>query len=101
NAVPSIEEQPSSPEPRNRGRESAPSQSEENQRRLTSAATTDIAIIGMSGRFPEADNVHEFWSNLAGGKNSISEIPTDRWDHRKFYDPSGQRLDKTSSKWGG
>ena len=27
----------------------------------------DIAIIGMSGRFPGARNVEELWSNLAGG----------------------------------
>ena len=34
--------------------------------------THGIAIIGMSGRFPGAQNVEEFWRNLAGGVESIS-----------------------------
>jgi acyl transferase domain-containing protein len=33
---------------------------------------TDIAIIGMSGRFPGARNVAEFWRNLRDGVESIS-----------------------------
>lgn len=31
----------------------------------------EIAIIGMSGRFPDAANVREFWGNLIDGKESI------------------------------
>ena len=34
--------------------------------------TGDIAIIGMSGRFPGARNVAEFWENLRNGVESIS-----------------------------
>lgn len=34
-----------------------------------------IAIIGIACRFPGADNVEEFWSNLADGVESISRIP--------------------------
>jgi non-ribosomal peptide synthase protein (TIGR01720 family) len=33
---------------------------------------TEIAIIGISGRFPGAANPAEFWRNLAGGAESIS-----------------------------
>ncbi|MBL7938098.1 MAG: amino acid adenylation domain-containing protein, partial [Flavobacteriales bacterium] len=32
----------------------------------------DIAIIGMSGRFPGAENVEQLWKNLLAKKNSIS-----------------------------
>ena len=32
---------------------------------------TAIAIIGMSGRFPGAQNVREFWQNIAAGVKSI------------------------------
>ncbi|NND71973.1 MAG: SDR family NAD(P)-dependent oxidoreductase [Rhodothermales bacterium] len=32
---------------------------------------TEIAIVGLSGRFPGAGNVAEYWSNLAAGKESI------------------------------
>ena len=31
-----------------------------------------VAIIGMSGRFPGAENVEDFWANLVDGKESIS-----------------------------
>lgn len=42
-------------------------------------ANTDIAIIGMSGRFPLANNLKEFWGNLVNDVDCITE-PTDRWD---------------------
>lgn len=32
----------------------------------------EIAVIGMSGRFPGAKNVDEFWMNLKNGKESIT-----------------------------
>ena len=32
----------------------------------------EIAIIGMSGQFPGAGNVNEFWNNLRDGKESIA-----------------------------
>ena len=31
-----------------------------------------IAIIGLAGRFPGAENVEEFWANLVAGRESIS-----------------------------
>ncbi len=65
------------------------------------SAATDVAVIGMSGRFPEADNVNEFWNNLINGKNSIKEIPKERWDTDKYYDPSYNAKNKTYTKWGG
>jgi acyl transferase domain-containing protein len=34
----------------------------------------DIAIVGMSGRFPGARNLDEFWHNLAGGVESITRF---------------------------
>ena len=37
----------------------------------------DIAIIGMSARFPGADSVDEFWRNLASGVESISFFSED------------------------
>lgn len=33
-----------------------------------------IAIIGMSGRFPGAENIQEFWGNLCNGVDSISKF---------------------------
>src|ERR1700739_203045 len=33
-----------------------------------------IAIIGMAGRFPGAENVEEFWQNLLDGKETVSSF---------------------------
>lgn len=41
---------------------------------------TDIAIIGMSGRFPGARNLAEFWTNLRNGVESISFFHDDELD---------------------
>jgi acyl transferase domain-containing protein/acyl carrier protein len=32
---------------------------------------TEIAVVGISGRFPGASNVNEFWENLKAGRESI------------------------------
>ncbi|MBV9391012.1 MAG: type I polyketide synthase, partial [Verrucomicrobia bacterium] len=37
----------------------------------------DIAVIGMSGRFPGAPNVETFWANLCAGVESISRFSAD------------------------
>lgn len=41
-------------------------------RSLRSHDTHDIAIIGMSGRFPGANNLQTFWENLKNGVETIS-----------------------------
>jgi acyl transferase domain-containing protein len=38
-----------------------------------------IAIVGMSGRFPGAGNVDQFWQNLLNGVESIAPIDDDEW----------------------
>ncbi|MCC7502590.1 MAG: amino acid adenylation domain-containing protein, partial [Flavobacteriales bacterium] len=40
----------------------------------------DVAIIGMSGRFPGAENVEQLWKNLLDKKNSISTWTADELD---------------------
>ncbi|MFS0873157.1 SDR family NAD(P)-dependent oxidoreductase [Paenibacillus xylanilyticus] len=65
------------------------------------AKPLDIAIIGLSGRYPEAQNLREFWKNLRDGRDSITEIPADRWDHSLYYDADKRKPGKTNSKWGG
>ncbi|MFY0578026.1 SDR family NAD(P)-dependent oxidoreductase [Cystobacter fuscus] len=68
------------------------------------ARTRDIAIIGMSARFPQADTMDAYWENLRSGKNCITEIPSDRWALDAFYEPDKERAianGKSYSKWGG
>ncbi|WP_198291983.1 SDR family NAD(P)-dependent oxidoreductase, partial [Janthinobacterium sp. CG3] len=61
----------------------------------------DIAIVGLAGRYPQADNVQAFWDNLKNGKDSITEIPPERWDHGLYFDPDRDKPGMTYSKWGG
>ncbi len=61
----------------------------------------DIAIIGLSGRYPDARNVMEFWKNLTQGKNCIREIPPDRWNWRDYYSEEKGVPGTIYSKWGG
>ncbi|WP_415943141.1 amino acid adenylation domain-containing protein [Streptomyces sp. 067-1] len=60
-----------------------------------------VAIIGVAGRYPQADDVTEYWRNLRAGRDSVEEIPADRWDHGLFYDPDKSAPGKTYGKWGG
>ncbi|WP_308287941.1 non-ribosomal peptide synthetase/type I polyketide synthase [Streptomyces hilarionis] len=61
----------------------------------------DIAIIGVAGRYPQADDVEEFWRNLRAGRDSVEEIPADRWRHERFHDERKSLIGKTYGKWGG
>ncbi|MGZ4032675.1 MAG: beta-ketoacyl synthase N-terminal-like domain-containing protein, partial [Tumebacillaceae bacterium] len=38
---------------------------------------TDIAIVGMAGRFPGANSVEEFWNNLVSGVESVTDLSDD------------------------
>jgi acyl transferase domain-containing protein/enoyl-CoA hydratase/carnithine racemase/acyl carrier protein/NADP-dependent 3-hydroxy acid dehydrogenase YdfG len=62
---------------------------------------TEIAVIGMAGRFPMAKDVDSFWDNIASGRNCISEIPPSRWDTRDYYVEGQPGLGQSNSKWMG
>ena len=61
----------------------------------------DIAIIGLSGRYPQAQNLEEYWDNLLKGKDCITEIPKSRWDWRAYFSEDKNQSGKHYSKWGG
>ncbi|MGY0064532.1 amino acid adenylation domain-containing protein [Streptomyces sp. LZ34] len=61
----------------------------------------DIVIVGVSGRYPRADDLPEFWRNLREGRDCVEEIPKDRWDHSLYYDPDPRTTGKAHAKWGG
>ncbi|WP_369932934.1 SDR family NAD(P)-dependent oxidoreductase [Xanthomonas tesorieronis] len=61
----------------------------------------DIAIVGLSGRYPGANDLHAFWQNLSAGRDSVSEIPLSRWDHGRYFHPDRTLKGAVYSKWGG
>jgi polyketide synthase PksN len=60
-----------------------------------------IAIIGMSGRFPQARNVEEMWQILQEGCCAVTEIPDCRFDWRDYYGDPALDSRKTNGKWSG
>jgi len=64
----------------------------------------DIAIVGMSCRFPGAENIDDFWKNLCNGVESISFfseseldfIDPDLWKHPNYVKAGGvlSQIDK-------
>lgn len=60
-----------------------------------------IAIIGMSGQFPQAPDLQTFWENIATGKDCITEVPPSRWSVEQYFDPDPSAPEKSYSKWMG
>lgn len=87
-----------------------PAMPQENSPRLQHKTDTDssskeqedIAIVGVSCRYPGADTLEQYWKLLRNGSDMVTEIPMERWDWRDYYDsdPSRAREGKSYSKWG-
>ncbi|MGY3837443.1 SDR family NAD(P)-dependent oxidoreductase [Bacillus atrophaeus] len=76
--------------------------SQKEQEEPSQAMTSrDVAIIGISGRYPQAETVADFWNNLKEGKNCIEEIPKERWDWKTYYDEEKGKEGSIYTKWGG
>ncbi|MFK7807238.1 MAG: beta-ketoacyl synthase N-terminal-like domain-containing protein, partial [Saprospiraceae bacterium] len=67
----------------------------------SSLKKTPIAVIGLSSIFADAKNIEEFWNNIITGKDSIKEVPNNRWPIEDYYDPDMSAPDKTYCKVGG
>ncbi len=61
----------------------------------------DIAIVGMSCRFPMAKNLKAFWDLCWEGVDAITQVPAERWDLASLYDPDPSAKGKIYSRWGG
>lgn len=61
-----------------------------------------LAIIGMGCRFPGgASSPAQLWKLLCGGVDAITDVPPDRWDIRRFFDPDPDKPGKTYVKQAG
>ncbi|WLQ38964.1 type I polyketide synthase [Streptomyces laculatispora] len=57
----------------------------------------------MSARFPQAETLDAFWAVLREGRNTVTEIPADRWALDGFYEPDKEAAaakGMSYSKWG-
>ena len=65
------------------------------------AVREPIAIVGVSGRYPESPDLRAFWHNLRDGRDCIVEVPRERWDWRDYYSEDRSEKGRHFSKWGG
>lgn len=48
---------------------------------LTNKALKDeIVVVGMSCKFPGANNIDEYWDLLSNGQSAIRKVPQERWE---------------------
>ena len=60
-----------------------------------------IAIIGIGCRFPGSSGPRQFWDSIHDGVDAITEVPADRFDLSRVYDPDPAAAGKISTRWGG
>ncbi|WP_162901534.1 non-ribosomal peptide synthetase [Breoghania sp. L-A4] len=64
----------------------------------TQTRETDIAVIGLSGRFPDAQDPDALWRNLMAGRTSFKPVSRDRWDVDSVFDARRNQPGRTYSR---
>ncbi|KAH8585456.1 hypothetical protein B0O99DRAFT_696467 [Bisporella sp. PMI_857] len=59
-----------------------------------------IAVVGMAGRFPSADNLEGLWRLLEQGLDVHRRIPPDRFDVEAHYDPTSKKKNTSHTPYG-
>lgn len=72
----------------------------DNERPTGKAAESKIAIVGYSGRFPDAESNQKFWELLHKGLDVHREIPADRFDGKAHFDPTGKKRNTSRVQYG-
>jgi acyl transferase domain-containing protein/NADPH:quinone reductase-like Zn-dependent oxidoreductase/NAD(P)-dependent dehydrogenase (short-subunit alcohol dehydrogenase family)/acyl carrier protein len=61
-----------------------------------------IAIVGIGCRYPGSSSSPEkFWKMLVNKTDAVGDVPSDRWDMRKYYSANEARPGKMRHKQGG
>lgn len=59
-----------------------------------------LAIIGYSGRYPDANSNEEFWQLLHEGRDVASITPSNRWDVKTHVDPTLKKKNTSGTPYG-
>ncbi|HET8683882.1 MAG TPA: SDR family NAD(P)-dependent oxidoreductase [Micromonosporaceae bacterium] len=65
------------------------------------AGPVPVAVIGLAGRYPGADDVATFWRNLSAGRDCVTSIPTGRWEQYRRAPANPGGADGMYCPWGG
>ncbi len=61
-----------------------------------------VAVIGVGCRFPGgADGPDAFWRLLCDGRDTITEVPADRWPVEDYLTDDPATPGRTTTRWGG
>ncbi|KGO43372.1 Acyl transferase/acyl hydrolase/lysophospholipase [Penicillium expansum] len=72
----------------------------EGDNRTGRAEQSKIAIIGLSGRFPESPDTEAFWDLLKKGLDVHREVPPERWDVKAHVDKDGKIRNTSQVQYG-
>ncbi|MEV3962545.1 SDR family NAD(P)-dependent oxidoreductase [Nocardia sp. NPDC050193] len=62
---------------------------------------SDIAIVGIGCRFGGGiDSPESFWDFVVDKRDAVVEIPPDRWDYRRYYDPEKRTPGRSYTRHG-
>lgn len=64
------------------------------------ANRSKIAIVGFSGRFPDAENLESFWDLLYEGRDVHKVVPPQHWNAKTHVDPTGKRKNTSATPFG-
>ncbi|CAI8691173.1 amino acid adenylation domain-containing protein [Burkholderia sp. IT-111MI5] len=68
---------------------------------LRSDRNEPIAVIGMACRFPgRSDTPDAFWQLLDDARDAVTEVPGERWDIDRYYDPDPATPGKMATRRG-
>ena len=62
--------------------------------------SSDIAIVGMAGRFPDAADHEKFWELLEKGLDVHREVPPDRYNVKTHTDPTSKKKNTSATPYG-
>lgn len=65
-----------------------------------SAGRCKLAIVGMSGRFPDADGHEELWELLCNAADVHRVVPKDRFPAETHVDPTGKTVNMSYTPYG-
>lgn len=61
----------------------------------------DIAIVGMAGLYPHAEDVDAFWANILAGHDAVTEAAPEWLGGADIFDPDSDRLMEIYTRRGG
>jgi acyl transferase domain-containing protein/NAD(P)H-dependent flavin oxidoreductase YrpB (nitropropane dioxygenase family) len=53
------------------------------------AQPLEVAIIGMAGIFPGAEDLATYWANVLAGVDAVTDVPPERWDPAAYPHAAG------------